>query len=365
MLNSLRVFSLNRFLMKLNFLLSSFYKRYESFFLLTRLDKPIGILLLLWPTLWGIWVASEGSPNWKYTAVLIAGVVLTRSAGCAINDFADRKYDGRVNRTKTRVLASGKMKPASAVIIFIILSLIAFALVVLVLPPLCWYLAIVGAVLMFIYPFMKRYTHLPQVVLGMAFAMAVPMAYAAHTGTIPMVAWIMYTGVVLWTTAYDTMYALVDKADDVKIGVKSTAILFGQHFRIILAVIQMLVLLALLFVGKIAELSWPFHAGLGVAAVLSAYQLYLVYDRVPERCFRAFLNNNWFGIAVFLGILYDYLLQTKVPLVWLIIISMYIVSIILVYLVTLWKRIERAKWVVAASLFGPFALLFLLFERRR
>ncbi len=365
MVNLFKTFSISRLSLKINYALSSFYKRYENFFLLTRLDKPIGILLLLWPTLWAIWISSEGYPDPVYTAVFIAGVILTRSAGCAINDFADRKYDGRVNRTKTRVLASGKMKPATAVIIFVILSLIAFALVVLFLPRLCWYLAIAGAALMFIYPFMKRFTHLPQVILGMAFAMSVPMAYAAHTGEIPQVAWIMYTGVVLWTTAYDTMYALVDKKDDVTIGVKSTAILFGQHYLLILAVIQLLVLLSLLFVGDIAKLNWPFHAGLAVASVLAAYQLYLVYDRVPERCFRAFTNNNWFGLVIFLGVLYHYLLQNLKGSVWLYIITAYIVSILLVYLVAVWKRIGRTRWVLAATLFGPFTLLFSMFERRR
>ncbi|VAW77993.1 4-hydroxybenzoate polyprenyltransferase [hydrothermal vent metagenome] len=360
-----RSFSLSRISLKFNYALSSFYKRYENFFLLTRLDKPIGILLLLWPTLWGIWVASEGHPDPVYTLVFIAGVILTRSAGCAINDYADRKYDGRVNRTKTRVLASGKMKPATAVLIFVVLSLIAFALVVLFLPRLCWYLAIAGAALIFVYPFMKRFTHLPQIVLGMAFAMSVPMAYAAHTGGIPQIAWIMYTGVVLWTTAYDTMYALVDKKDDVTIGIKSTAILFGKHYLLILAVIQVLVLLSLLFVGSNAKLNWPFHAGLAVASVLAAYQLFLVYDRVPERCFRAFLNNNWFGLVIFLGILYHYLLQNMKDSLWLYIISAYILSIYMVYLVAVWKRIKRSQWVLAATLFGPFALLFSLFERRR
>lgn len=365
MKNIFHLFSLSHFFVKFNYSLTLLYKRYENFFLLTRLNKPIGILLLLWPTLWGIWVSSEGAPDLIFTLVLVIGVILTRSAGCAINDFADRKYDGRVNRTKTRVLASGKMKPVTAVIVFVILSLTAFAMVLLFLPILCWYLAIAGAVLIFIYPFMKRYTHLPQVVLGLAFAMAVPMAYAAHTGNVPMEAWIMYIGVVLWTTAYDTMYALVDKSDDVHIGVKSTAILFGNHYRLILAVIQMLVLLALLFVGKLAELNWPYHVGLGAAAILAGYQLYLVYDHVPERCFRAFLNNNWFGICIFLGIFYHYMIQSKLALAWLIVISIYIFSIILVYWISIWKRIACTRWVMISILIGPFAVPFSLFERRR
>ncbi|RRQ22099.1 4-hydroxybenzoate octaprenyltransferase [Thiohalobacter thiocyanaticus] len=285
------------------------FDRLYQYYLLTRLHRPIGTLLLLWPTLWALWLAAEGFPDPLVLAVFIAGVVLMRSAGCVINDYADRGFDPHVQRTRERPLASGKVSPREALALFAVLCLIAFALVLLM-NPLTIKLAFVGVALAAIYPFTKRFTHLPQLVLGAAFGWAIPMAFAAQAGELPRLAWLLFLVNILWATVYDTQYAMVDRDDDLKIGVKSTAILFGEADRLIIAMLQLLVLLGLGLVGGMAQLGLYYYLGLAVAAALALYQLYLIRNRDRDGCFRAFLNNNWFGAAVFAGLALEYLNQS-------------------------------------------------------
>ena len=273
---------------------------------LCRLHRRIGIYLLLWPTLWALWVVGNGRPNWLVLLVFVTGTVLMRSAGCAINDFADRKYDPYVARTKDRPLVIGTVKPAEAIGVFLVLSLCAFALV-LTMNDLTVKLAFAGVILAVIYPFAKRFTYMPQVVLGAAFAWAVPMAFAAQTGSIPVIGWLLYTAALLWTTAYDTIYAMVDREDDLKIGVKSTAILFGAADVPITLFLQGLALLALLLAGKQLQLSFWYYLGLATATGLLINQYRLMRNRQPADCFRAFLNNNYLGMAVFGGLVAHYL----------------------------------------------------------
>ncbi len=280
--------------------------RAQQYWLLGRFDKPIGILILLWPALWALWVASNGKPDLLVLTVICAGVVLMRAAGCVINDYADREFDPHVERTKQRPIAAGKVSPKEALILFVVLCLLAFALVLL-LNLYTILLSFIAAFLAASYPFMKRYTHLPQAYLGIAFGFAVPMAFSAQTNAIPFIAWVMYLAVVLWALVYDTMYAMVDKEDDLKIGVKSTAILFGNHDREIMAALQLLILALLLSIGKMQNLGSFYYAGLAVAAGLSVYQQKLIFHRDRALCFKAFLNSNWFGLAVFTGLLLDYL----------------------------------------------------------
>lgn len=270
-----------------------------------RLDRPIGILLLLWPTLWALWIASDGNPDLHILLVFVLGVFLMRSAGCVINDYADRHYDPHVARTRNRPIAAGNVSAREAIILFIVLCLIAFMLV-LTLNAMTIMLSIAGALLAAIYPFMKRYTYLPQIFLGMAFGWAVPMAFAAQTGTIPVVAWLLFIVTVLWATVYDTMYAMVDRPDDLRIGIKSTAILFGDADRVIIGLIQMMIFGVFLIIGKQLAMGIYYYLGLLFAALLAVYQQYLIKDRDASRCFKAFLNNNWFGAAVFLGISLHY-----------------------------------------------------------
>lgn len=273
---------------------------------LVRLDRPIGIYLLLWPTLWALWIAAEGVPDFLVLLVFIAGVVLMRSAGCAINDYADREVDPHVARTKTRPVAAGHITPREALGVFAVLGLIAFALSLL-LNGLTIALSVVAVLLAATYPFMKRFHHLPQVHLGAAFAWAIPMAFTAVTGALPpLVAWVLFLAAVLWTTAYDTMYAMCDREDDVKIGVKSSAILFGQHDRLIIGILQLLTLLLLVAVGILSERGAWYWLGLLVAAMLSVYQQWLIRAREPQPSLQAFLNNHWLGMAVFAGIAADY-----------------------------------------------------------
>ena len=273
---------------------------------LMRLDKPIGIYLLLWPTLWALWIAGNGKPDLGVLGVFVLGVVLMRSAGCVINDYADRNIDPHVARTCKRPIASGEVSPREALLLFGGLVALAF-LLVLTMNALTIYLSFGALALAALYPFMKRYTHLPQVVLGAAFGWAVPMAFAAQTGEVPRVAWLLFVATVLWTTAYDTMYGMVDREDDVKIGVKSTAILFGDADRVVIGVLQLLALGALALAGQAASLGGYYDFGLSLAAGLALYQQYLIRERRPEACFRAFLNNHWFGAAVFSGIVLAYL----------------------------------------------------------
>lgn len=273
---------------------------------LMRLHKPIGIYLLLWPTLWALWIAGEGRPDLKVLMVFVAGVVLMRSAGCVINDYADRDFDPHVARTRNRPIAAGRVSPREALLLFLGLCLTALSLVLLMNSLTVW-LSLVGGLLAASYPFMKRYTHLPQVYLGAAFGWAVPMAFAAQTGEVPRAAWLLFLATVLWATAYDTMYGMVDRDEDRKIGVKSTAILFGDADRTIIGIIQFLSLSALALAGQSAGLGGYYYFGLLLAAGLAVYQQFLIRDRQPEQCFKAFLNNNWFGAAVFSGIILEFL----------------------------------------------------------
>ena len=273
---------------------------------LMRLHRPIGIYLLLWPTLWALWIAGEGRPDIMVLLVFVAGVVLMRSAGCVINDYADRDFDQHVARTKDRPIAAGRVSPKEALLLFCGLCFSAFLLVLLMNSLTVW-LSLAGGFLAAIYPFMKRYTHLPQVYLGAAFGWAVPMAFAAQTGEVPRTAWLLFVATVLWATAYDTMYGMVDREEDRKIGVKSTAILFGEADRAIIGLIQVLALAALALAGQAAGLGGYYYFGLLLAAGLALYQQFLIRERTPEQCFKAFLNNNWFGAAVFSGIILDFL----------------------------------------------------------
>jgi 4-hydroxybenzoate polyprenyltransferase len=274
--------------------------------LLARLHRPIGIFILLWPTLWALWIAGNGKPNPLVLTVFCLGVVLMRSAGCVINDYADRDFDPHVERTKLRPLASGRVNTKEALALFVTLCLCAFALVLL-LNGFTIMLSFIGAFLAASYPFMKRFTQLPQAYLGMAFGWAVPMAFAAQQGMIPSVAWVLYLAVLLWALVYDTMYAMVDKEDDLKIGVKSTAILFGDYDRQIMALLQVAMMGLLVNVGLMQQLGGFYYLGLAVAAGLSVYQQRLIFNRDKAQCFKAFLNNNWFGAAVFAGIFLDYI----------------------------------------------------------
>jgi 4-hydroxybenzoate polyprenyltransferase len=288
--------------------LQNVHKRLPHFMQLTRLDKPIGILLLLWPTLWALWLAAKGVPSVKNIIIFSLGVVIMRSAGCVINDFADRKIDGRVARTQNRPLATGAITSREAIILFVSLCLIAFGLVLLT-DPLTIKLSVGGLLLAFSYPFMKRHTHLPQVVLGAAFAWGIPMAYAAQTGVLDKNMWLIYFAVVIWTVVYDTFYAMVDRDDDLKIGVKSTAILFGDQDRVITGALQILTLYALYLVAQAFTLGWIFYLSLVVVAGLFGYQQWLIRFRERNACFKAFLNNNWVGATVFVGIALDFALK--------------------------------------------------------
>lgn len=273
---------------------------------LVRLDRPIGIYLLLWPALWALWIAAKGMPDFRILFVFVAGVVLMRSAGCAINDYADRHIDPHVARTKTRPLATGDISPREAVGVFAVLTLIAF-LLELQLNTLTIILSLVAVLLAMTYPFMKRFHHLPQAYLGAAFSWAIPMAFTAVTGEMPPVsAWLLFVAAVLWTTAYDTMYAMCDRDDDLKIGVKSSAILFARHDRLIIGILQLLTLLLLGIVGVLNGLDNWYWLGLLVAASFALYQQWLIRDREPLPSLQAFLNNHWLGMSVFAGLALDY-----------------------------------------------------------
>ena len=275
---------------------------------LVRLDRPIGIWLLLWPALWGLWLAADGRPNEHVFIVFALGVVLMRSAGCAVNDFADRRFDPHVARTGDRPLATGAVSAPEALLVYAILSLLALALV-LTLDRLTIEYAIGGAALTVVYPFLKRFFPLPQVWLGAAFSWSVPMAFAAETHAVPRLAWLVFVAGLLWTAVYDTMYAMVDRDDDLKLGIRSTAILFGDADRWVIAAMQALVLYALWLAGELAGLRGWFRVGLAVGAAFFVYQQWLIRHRDPAACFRAFTNNAWFGLVVFVGIALDYLFR--------------------------------------------------------
>jgi 4-hydroxybenzoate polyprenyltransferase len=279
--------------------------RVEHFWKLARFDKPIGTLILLYPALWALWIASNGKPDLLVLTVISLGVIVMRAAGCVINDYADRDFDPHVERTKQRPIAAGHISPKEALIFFAVLCLFAFGLVLL-LNTFTILLSFVGAFLAASYPFMKRYTQLPQAYLGIAFGWAVPMSFAAQLDSIPNVAWILYLAVMLWALVYDTMYAMVDKDDDLKIGVKSTAILFGNYDRHIMGALQILILLLLFTVGQIQHLGGFYYASLIIGAGFSVYQQMLIFYREKTNCFKAFLNNNWFGLVIFVGMVLDY-----------------------------------------------------------
>ncbi|MEQ1636392.1 MAG: 4-hydroxybenzoate octaprenyltransferase [Methylococcales bacterium] len=282
--------------------------RAQQYWLLGRFDKPIGIFILLWPALWALWVAGNGKPDLTVLTVFCLGVVFMRAAGCVINDYADREFDPHVERTRKRPIAAGRVKPKEALWLFVLLCLISFGLVLL-LNVYTILLSFVGAFLAASYPFMKRYTQLPQAYLGIAFGWAVPMAFAAQTNQIPLVGWLMYAAVILWALVYDTMYAMVDKEDDLKIGVKSTAILFGAYDRHIMAVLQVTIIGLLLVIGHLQGLGRAYYLGALVAAGFSVYQQTLIFKREKTQCFKAFLNNNWYGLAVFIGLVMDYTIR--------------------------------------------------------
>jgi 4-hydroxybenzoate polyprenyltransferase len=279
----------------------------SAYWRLARFDKPIGTLILLYPALWALWLASDGKPDVLVLTVITLGVIVMRAAGCVINDYADRNFDPHVERTKLRPIAAGEISPKNALIFFVVLCLFAFGLVLL-LNTFTILLSFVGAFLAASYPFMKRYTHLPQAYLGIAFGWAVPMSFAAQTNEIPFVAWTLYLAVILWALVYDTMYAMVDKEDDLKIGVKSTAILFGQYDRQIMGGLQLVILLLLFCVGQMKALGSFYYLGLIAAAGFAIYQQKLIFKREKSACFKAFLNNNWFGFVIFIGLMLDYLL---------------------------------------------------------
>ncbi|HHQ4580295.1 TPA: 4-hydroxybenzoate octaprenyltransferase [Aeromonas hydrophila] len=273
---------------------------------LARIDKPIGTLLLLWPTLWALWLAADGLPDLWTLLVFVVGVFLMRSAGCVINDYADRNFDGHVKRTTGRPLPMGKVKPREVLALFAVLALISFALV-LTMNPLTIGLSFAALLLAVCYPFMKRYIPIPQLVLGMAFSWSIPMAYAAQANALPAVAWLVFLANLLWTIAYDTQYAMVDRDDDLKLGLKSSAILFGRHDKRIIGALQLLTLLVLLLVGQLSELGSSYYWSLLAAAALFVYQQRLIRERQREACFQAFLNNNYVGALIFAGVVINYL----------------------------------------------------------
>ncbi len=278
-----------------------FMQRFANYLRLMRFHRPIGIGLLLWPTLWALWIAGHGHPHPSIVVIFIAGVILMRAAGCIINDYADKDFDGKVSRTSDRPLATGVIKPREALILFGTLVVIAFGLV-LMLNRMTQMLSVVALLLAMIYPFTKRYTHWPQMVLGLAFNWSIPMAFAAEKNALPAVLWLLLAGAMLWTLAYDTLYAMVDREEDKLIGIKSTAILFGQYDAFIIGIVQ---LAMLVIVGQVASLAYPFYIGLFMAAVCFLYQQYLIRDRSEKHYFQAFLNNNWVGLMIFLGLVFS------------------------------------------------------------
>lgn len=280
-------------------------ERGYQYALLMRWDRPVGILLLLWPTLWALWIAARGVPDWRVFTIFTLGVLLMRSAGCVINDYADRHIDPHVQRTRNRPLAVGAVSSREALKLFGVLVGISFVLVLLT-NPLTILLSFGGVLLAALYPFMKRYTYMPQVFLGVTFAWSVPMAFAAQTGSVPTLAWLLFSAAILWTVAYDTMYAMVDREDDLRIGVKSTAILFADADRFVVGILQITVVITLAMIGRHLNLGLWYFLGIAVAAGLAVYQQWLIRDRTPAGCFKAFLNNAWFGIAVFVGLVLDF-----------------------------------------------------------
>ncbi len=278
-------------------------ERIRLYLVLMRMDRPVGALLLLWPTWWGLWFAANDFPPMGPLLIFTIGVFVMRSAGCVINDYADHGWlDAHVERTRGRPMASGRVSKREAILLFV--GLLAFAFVlVLFTNPLTIKLSVAGAALAAVYPFCKRYTHLAQVVLGAAFGWSIPMAFAAVTGEVPVLAWLLFLANVLFSTLYDTEYAMVDREDDIRVGAKSTAILFGDADRPIIGILMATFLFAMLLAGTRAQLVWPYYAGLAIAAGLFAWQQWLIRNREREACFAAFRNNNWVGCVLWVGLL--------------------------------------------------------------
>lgn len=281
-------------------------ERWSLYMRLMRLDKPIGILLLLWPTLWALWIAGNGQPDWGVTLIFILGTVLMRSAGCVINDYADRHFDRHVARTKNRPLTAGLVSEKEALLLAATLVLLAF-LLVLQLNLLTIQLSFAALFLAASYPFTKRFFSIPQAYLGIAFGFGIPMAFAALTGEVPMLAWVLLLANVCWSLAYDTEYAMVDRDDDMHIGIRSSALFFGKLDVAAIMFFYLTMLELLVWVGMQAGLEWPFYLGLGVAAAIAFYHYTLIRDRQREGCFKAFLHNNWLGAAVFAGLFLSHL----------------------------------------------------------
>lgn len=284
------------------------FPKLPYFVALSRLNKPIGIYLLLWPTLWALWIASAGSPGWHLLFVFVGGTVLTRSAGCIINDIADRNFDGKVERTRDRPLVNGQLTVPEALVFLFILMFCAL-LLVLSTNLLTLGIAFFGACIAAIYPLMKRYTYLPQVVLGIAFSCGIPMAFAATQAQIPQIAWLLVIANLVWTVAYDTEYAMVDRRDDLRLGLKSSAILFAEMDKFAILTLQAVFLGTFLLIATSELFTWPFYIGLSVATGLIIYQQYLIRDRWRDECFDAFLNNHWVGLSIFLGLVGHYLVS--------------------------------------------------------
>jgi 4-hydroxybenzoate polyprenyltransferase len=280
------------------------WRRAPDFWQLTRMHRPIGIFLLLWPTLWCLWIAGEGSPSVGNVLIFVLGTICMRAAGCCINDYADRNFDGHVKRTAQRPLVSGRVTPREALLCCAALCIAAF-LLVLMTNRITILMSLVGLALALIYPFMKRHTHLAQVVLGAAFSWGGMMAFTAETGSLPAQAWLLYVGNVLWTVVYDTEYAMVDRDDDLKLGIKSTAILFAEADRFIIGFLQVMFLITMALSAQRFELGVWFRVGLAVAAGMFLWQQMLISKRDRDDCFRAFLQNNQVGLAIFVGVVVD------------------------------------------------------------
>ncbi|HBZ14317.1 4-hydroxybenzoate octaprenyltransferase [Pantoea sp. NPDC088449] len=276
--------------------------KWQAYRRLMRIDKPIGTVLLLWPTMWALWLSGMAIPPLPVLLVFVLGVIVMRAAGCVINDYADRKIDGHVKRTASRPLASGAVTEKEAKLLFAGLGILAFMLV-LTMNTMTILLSFGGLALAWVYPFMKRYTHLPQVVLGAAFGWAIPMGWAAVSESLPLVCWLVFLANICWTVAYDTQYAMVDRDDDVKIGVKSTAILFGRYDKLIIGLLQLATLALMALVGMMLHLNGAFYWSLLLAAGLFVHQQKLIAQRERDACFQAFLNNNYVGMVLFIGIL--------------------------------------------------------------
>lgn len=283
------------------------FPKLPFYFQLMRLDKPIGIYLLLWPTMCALWIAGDGHPSGAHVFIFVMGVVLMRSAGCVVNDYADRHVDGHVKRTQHRPLAQKVISEKQALGLFVGLCISAFILVLFT-NTFTIYLSFGGLLLAFMYPFMKRYTHLPQIILGAAFAWAVPMAFAAEQNALPDVVWLLYVATVTWTVVYDTQYAMVDRDDDLKIGVKSTAILFGEADNLIIGVLQIITLISWLMIANSIGASWPVYLSIAISAGLFTYHQILTKSRDRDLCFKAFLHNHWVGAVLFAGLFLHYLI---------------------------------------------------------